>query len=320
MGVERVKVFLAYSCISIGSEICLKGIIPAAGLGTRMLPATKSQPKEMLPVAKKPVIQYIVEELEAAGIRNILIITGKNKRAIEDHFDRNPVLLAELQAKNKADQVRDLESLENLDIQIFYVRQAVPTGLADAVYKAKEFVGGDDFVVALGDTILDCENSPNHLSRLISYHNQSNALCTLSAEKIPMEHCNRYGIMDVENYTSSKSKPENDGRFVVKDLIEKPSIEEAPSNLAICGRYVFKADIFDYIEKVQIGKGGEKQLTDAIRLSRDAGLIASLQLSENERRYDTGTFPLYARAFVDFCLKDEEIGPELKEHLRNLKL
>ncbi|MHA1213306.1 MAG: UTP--glucose-1-phosphate uridylyltransferase [Candidatus Heimdallarchaeota archaeon] len=298
----------------------MKGIIPAAGIGTRMLPATKSQPKEMLPVAKKPVIQYIVEELVEAGIKDILIITGKNKRAIDNHFDRDPVLLESLKKKNQHAQIKDLEALENLDVEIFYTRQAIPTGLADAVYKAKKFVNGSDFVVALGDTIIDSLHQPNHLSKLIDFHRTSGALCSLSAERIPFEHCNRYGIMDVMDYISSKSKPTSDGRFVVNDLVEKPSMDESPSDLAICGRYVFNSKIFDFIEKIGYGKGGEKQLTDAIRLSREAGKIVALQLTEKERRYDTGSFPLYAKAFVDFCLKDEEIGPELREHLRTLKL
>jgi UTP--glucose-1-phosphate uridylyltransferase len=294
----------------------MKGVIPAAGLGTRMLPATKSQPKEMLPVAKKPVIQYIVEELVEAGIKDILIITGKTKRAIEDHFDRDPILLEELKTKNKVDQIQDLEALEDLHVQIFYVRQAVATGLADAVYLAKEFVNEDNFVVALGDTIIDSLKSPIHLSRLIDFHREVDALCSLSAERIPMEHCSRYGILDVNEYSNSKG---ND-KFIVKDLIEKPSLKEAPSDLAICGRYVFKPSIFEYIEKTAYGKGGEKQLTDAIKNSRSGGKIAALQLAKDERRYDTGSFPLYAKAFVDFCLKDEEIGPELREHIKNLKL
>jgi len=302
------------------SEDLLKGIIPAAGLGTRMLPATKSQPKEMLPVAKKPVIQYIVEELEASGIKDILIITGKNKRAIEDHFDRDPILLEDLKKKNKVEQVHDLEALENLEVQIFYVRQAVPTGLADAVYKAKEFVGNDDFAVALGDTIIDSAKQPNHLSRLIAYHREVNAVCTLSAERIPKDHCDRYGILDVASFNHKASTNESDGKYLVKDLVEKPSLKQAPSNLAICGRYVFSPVIFNYIEQIGLGKGGERQLTDAIRLLRREGTIAALQLASTEKRYDTGSFPLYAKAFVSFCLKDNEIGPELRSFLKNLEL
>jgi UTP--glucose-1-phosphate uridylyltransferase len=296
----------------------MKGVITAAGLGTRMLPATKSQPKEMLPVAKKPVIQYIVEELVEAGIHDILIITGKTKRAIEDHFDRDPILLQHLKSKNKYDQVKDLEHLDNLNFQIFYVRQAVATGLADAVYLAKEFVNDDDFVVTLGDTIIDSINTPNHLSRLIDYHQEIDALCTLTAERIPMEHCSRYGIMDVKEY--SKPSTKSNDKYIVNDLVEKPPIEEAPSDLAISGRYVFNPAIFDYIDKTPYGKGGERQLTDAIKLSMEGGKIAALQLADDERRYDTGSFALYAKAFVDFCLKDEEIGPELREHIKNLKL
>ena len=160
----------------------MKGIIPAAGLGTRMLPATKSQPKEMLPVARKPVIQYIVEELEKAGIREILIITGKNKRANDENFDRDPILLEDLRRRNKYHQIQFLEELENLNIEIYYTRQTIPTGLADAVYKAKNFVGDEEFVVALGDTIIDSANNPNHLQRLIDFHKNSGALCTVSTE------------------------------------------------------------------------------------------------------------------------------------------
>ncbi|MHA1126007.1 MAG: UTP--glucose-1-phosphate uridylyltransferase [Candidatus Heimdallarchaeota archaeon] len=291
----------------------LKGIIPAAGLGTRMLPATKSQPKEMLPVAKKPVIQYIVEELEEAGIRDILIITGKDKRAIDDHFDRDPILLADLKRRNKVAQVQDLEALESLDVQIFYVRQAVPTGLADAVYQAKRFVNGEDFVVALGDTIIDSNQKPHHLNRLINYHKETNAFCSLSTERIPPEHSSRYGILDVT------ACPEN-GHFTVNDLIEKPAIEDAPSDLAICGRYIFKPEIFNFIEKIEQGFGNEKQLTDAIRASRTAGKIIALELNDDERRYDIGSFSLYAKAFVDMCLKDNEIGPDLRAHLKQLAL
>ncbi|NHJ46501.1 MAG: hypothetical protein FK733_01815, partial [Asgard group archaeon] len=194
----------------------------------------------------------------------------------------------------------------------------VATGLADAVFLAKEFVNEDDFVVALGDTIMDSHTTPNHLSRLIDYHQEVDALCTLSAERIPMEHCSRYGILDVKKYSNPSNKSTD--KFIVNDLVEKPSIKDAPSDLAISGRYVFKPAIFDYIEKTPYGKGGEKQLTDAIKLSKKGGKIAALQLADNERRYDTGSFALYAKAFVDFCLKDEEIGPELREHLKNLKL
>jgi len=297
----------------------LKGVIPAAGLGTRMLPATKSQPKEMLPVARKPVIQYIVEELEAAGVRDILIITGKNKRAIDDHFDRNPVLLEDLRKRNKYHQVRFLEELEGLNVQIYYAQQTTPTGLADAVYKAKEFVGENDFVVALGDTIIESKYNPSHLEHLIDFHKKSNSLCTISVEEIPMDYCNRYGILDVKPYGDSKGNNSHDS-FTVNDLIEKPSIEEAPSNLAISGRYVFKPAIFDYIEKTTIGKGGEKQLTDAIKEMLPAGQITALSLNSHAVRYDTGTFPLYAKAFIAMCLKDEEIGPEIREYLSKINL
>ncbi|MHA1655166.1 UTP--glucose-1-phosphate uridylyltransferase [Candidatus Heimdallarchaeota archaeon] len=298
----------------------MKGVIPAAGLGTRMLPATKSQPKEMLPVAKKPVIQYIVEEMEAAGIKDILIITGKNKRAIEDHFDRDPILLEDLKKKNKVNQLHDLEALENLNVQIFYVRQAIPTGLADAVYKAKEFVGNDDFVVALGDTIIDSSQSPIHLARLIDFHRKAKAVCALSVEEIPLEHCNRYGILAVSPFLEEQKSTQTKGKYLVKDLIEKPSPKEAPSNLAICGRYVFSPVIFDYIKQVKVGKGGEKQLTDAMHLLRKEGRIVALQLAESEKRFDTGSFPLYAKAFVSFCLRDKEIGEELRAFLKNLEL
>ena len=296
----------------------MKGVILAAGLGTRMLPATKSQPKEMLPVAKKPVIQYIVEEFAQTGIKDILIVTGKNKRAIEDHFDRDPALLRELSTKNKVELLHELEALEELDVHIFYTRQAIPTGLADAVNLAKEFCCNDDFVLALGDTMIDCQTNPIHLKRLIDYHQEADALCTLSGERIPMELCSRYGIMDITPFSPSSETSE--GKFWVKNLIEKPSPEKAPSNLAICGRYVFKSAIFDYLSQVEPGKGGEKQLTDGIQLARSGGKIAALELGAGERRYDTGAFSLYAIAFVDYCLKDKEIGPELRKHLSTLDL
>ena len=297
----------------------MKGIIPAAGLGTRMLPATKSQPKEMLPVARKPVIQYIVEELEQAGITDILIITGKNKRAIDDHFDRDPIMLEELKQRNKFNQVKYLEELENLNVRIFYARQAVPTGLADAVYIAKEFVADDDFVVALGDTIIDSGENPVHLKKLVDFHKESNSICTISAEQIPMEFCDRYGIMDVQPYDSNV-KVEDNHHYFVKNLIEKPSIKEAPSDLAICGRYVFKPEIFNCIEKIDVGKGGEKQLTDAMKKSLEIGSSVALKLNKNEIRYDTGSFPLYAKAFLAMCLKDEEIAPEMIEYIKKLGL
>ncbi|NHJ04487.1 MAG: UTP--glucose-1-phosphate uridylyltransferase [Candidatus Heimdallarchaeota archaeon] len=300
-------------------KLKMKGVIPAAGLGTRMLPATKSQPKEMLPVARKPVIQYIVEELEKAGVKDILIITGKNKRAIDDHFDKDPVMLNDLKNRNKFNQVKFLEELENLNIQILYTRQAIPTGLADAVYKAKEFVGKDDFVVALGDTIIDSIKNPIHLQKLINFHKQANALCTISTEQIPIKYCDRYGILDVTPYNSTKNTVENH-HYNVKNLIEKPTIDKAPSNLAICGRYVFKPAIFDCIEKIDFGKGGEKQLTDAMIKLLEIGNIVALKLTEKEIRYDTGTFPLYAKAFLAMCLKDEEIGPELIEYIKKLNL
>lgn len=298
---------------------CLKAIIPAAGLGTRMLPVTKSQPKEMLPVARKPVIQYIVEELQKAGISDILIITGKNKRAIDDHFDKDPVMLEELKLRNKFNQVNYLEELENLNVQIFYARQAVPTGLADAVYIAKEFVGDEDFVVALGDTIIDSLNNPVHLKKLIDFHKESKSICTISAEQIPQEFCDRYGILDVQPYDSNKDK-ETNHHFIVKDLIEKPSPKEAPSDLAICGRYVFKTEIFDCIEQITIGKGGERQLTDAMKKSLNFGTTVALKLNKTEIRYDTGSFPLYAKAFLAMCLKDEEIAPELLDYIKKIEL
>lgn len=294
----------------------MKGIIPAAGLGTRLLPATKSQPKEMLPIGRKPVIQYIVEEMADAGIHEILIITGKNKRAIEDHFDRDPIMLADLQKRNKYHQVAFLEELENLNVQIFYVRQAVPTGLADAVYMAKQFVGEDDFVVALGDTIIHSDKSPNHLKRLIDFHKNSASICTLSAEQIPIEESKNYGILSAKPYHSTISN----GKYLIDDLVEKPEKKDAPSDLAICGRYVFKPIIFDYIERIGFGKNNEKQLTDAIRLSLEAGKITALKLSKNEIRYDTGTFVLFAKAFIAICLGDEEIGEEIRNYLSTMLL
>ncbi|MBC8456467.1 MAG: NTP transferase domain-containing protein, partial [Deltaproteobacteria bacterium] len=227
-----------------------KAVIPAAGLGTRLLPATKSQPKEMLPVGRKPTIQYVVEELYAAGIKHILIITSGQKRAIEDHFDIDVVLTNRLKRGNKSLSV--LDHVE-LDIQLFYIRQKVLAGLGDAIGLAENFVSDEPFIVALGDSIIKSEHPGSLLKRLMNTHLAHNAGATIAFREVERKNVVKYGI--------AVPKDEPGMEFELRDIIEKPTIKSAPSNLAVAARYVFSSDIFAYIEKTPPGAGGEIQIT-----------------------------------------------------------
>lgn len=272
-------------------------IVPVAGLGTRLLPATKSQPKEMLPVAKKPVVQYVVEELEANGIRQVLFITGKNKASIENHFDFDQELSRNLHEGGKEDLIAELE-FERLGVQFFYSRQRRQKGLGDAVLCGRHYTQDAPFVVALGDSIIGLHGSSQIVSRMIDLFESSGASCIIAVETVPRESVPLYGIV----------KPEGDisrGSFVINDLIEKPSVETAPSNLAIAARYVFAPDIYPALERTPPGKGGEIQLTDAIRLLLEQGKrVMGVCLNENEKRYDIGNFESYFEAFIEFALAE----------------
>ncbi len=288
-----------------------KCIIPAAGLGTRLLPATKSQPKEMVPVGRKPVIQHVVEEAVGAGIRQILIVTGAQKRTIEDHFDRNLLLEDTLRNKGNQEAIDEINFLEKTETQIFYTRQPEPTGLADAVMLGQNFVDGEPFAVSLGDTIIQSYAGGSFLWKLLDAHTRTGAAATVAVEKVARSDVHRFGIV----------KPQLADGLMMKlvDLVEKPSVQAAPSNLAIAARYVFEPCIFEAIGKTPRGLGGEKQLTDAMRLLLQEGKpVWGFMLDSNEKRHDIGNLRTYAAAFVDMCLRDPEIGPEFRRDLETI--
>jgi UTP--glucose-1-phosphate uridylyltransferase len=288
-----------------------KAIIPSAGLGTRLLPATIAQPKEMLPVGRKPTIQYVVEELSNAGIRDILIITGRNKRAIEDHFDTDYALLENLEERGKNKLLEEMKFLEKLKVNIFITRQSKPTGLADAVLLGEAFIDNEPFAVSLGDTIIKSSKSHiNYLKRLSTFHIQENAICTIGVEEVDIENVSKYGIID--------GIKKGNGIYIIKNLVEKPKKEESPSNLAINGRYIFNAEIFDCIKKTKIGFGSERQLTDSIKILLNRGKIWAIQMNEGEKRYDIGNPLDYAKAYVELSLEDPEISTGLRTFLKEL--
>ncbi len=275
-------------------------VVPVAGLGTRLLPATKSQPKEMLPVAKKPVVQYVVEELEANGVKQILFITGKNKTSIENHFDFDHELMRNLREGGKEDLLAELE-YERLSVQFFFTRQRRQKGLGDAILCARNFTQNAPFIVALGDSIIG--GASTIVSRAVDVFASTGAACVIAVEEVPRESVSSYGVV----------KPGADlgnGAFLIDDLVEKPSVQDAPSTLAIAARYVLAPEIYPALDKTLPGKGGEIQLTDAIRiLLGGARKIVGVRLAADEKRYDIGNFESYFEAFIEFALKEH---PELK--------
>ncbi len=284
-----------------------KAVIPVAGLGTRLLPVTKSQPKEMLPVGRKPAVQYIVEELEAAGIRDILLVTGRKKTAIEDHFDPDPELQQKLTASGNSDLLELLDFAE-ADTAFYYVRQSTQSGNGDAVRLGRRFCGDETFVVAFGDSIIKSNGHTSVLDRMIETHLTRHSSCTLAVERVPEEDAYKYGVV-------VPAEPAGE-RFDISDLIEKPARGAAPSNLAIAARYVFGPEIFDALAVTPPGKGGEIWLADAIRILLKQGRrVTCVTLNEEEQRYDIGNFESYYRAFVDFALADERYGYLLRQHL-----
>jgi UTP--glucose-1-phosphate uridylyltransferase len=285
-----------------------KAVIPASGLGTRMLPLTKTQPKEMLPLGRKPCIQYIVEELASVGVSQILFITGYKKRAIEDHFDKDNELNRTLSMSGQKDILEEL-AYEDLDISYFYTRQSVQAGLGHAVRCAKDFVGDDPFIIALGDSIIYSTEKDCLLSRMVQQYEKDRSSFVIGTRRVPMEQVQRYGIIQ------PKGDP-NGGIVEIEDLIEKPSVSNAPSNLAIAARYIMPAKIFDALDRTSPGKGGEIQLTDAIRLLLKEGMKGySVSLTDKEKRYDIGNFPSYYEAFLDFALRDEKYGYQLRQYV-----
>lgn len=270
-----------------------KAIIPAAGQGTRLLPLTISQPKEMLPVGRKPVIQHVVDEIRLAGVEHTLIITNKSKKAIEDYFDTSDPVPGE----------------------IFYMHQIVdrpdlnlPYGLAYAIGLSEGFVNNETFIVCLGDCIMKSNSSNLLLKRMIQTHEMHNAAATIAFEEVPLEKVCKYGIASPLSAVGDE--------FQLGDIVEKPCPKKSPSNLAVAARYIFEPEIFSYIRQTPEGHGGEIQITDAIRLLlKDGRNVWGVKLQENEARYDIGGFAGYFKAFCDFALLDEEVGEEFRQYI-----
>ncbi|HCC07730.1 MAG TPA: UTP--glucose-1-phosphate uridylyltransferase [Clostridiales bacterium] len=281
-----------------------KAVIPAAGFGTRFLPATKAQPKEMLPIVDKPTIQYIVEEIVKSGIKDILIITGRGKHAIEDHFDKSYELEEELRKSERRDLLEIVENVSNM-VNINYVRQGEAKGLGHAVYCAKSFVGDEPFALLLGDDVVDSEVPC--IKQLIDIYEEYDRTI-VGVQKVERKHVSKYGIVDVDGVS--------EGLHLVKNMIEKPSIEEAPSDIAILGRYVLSPKIFGYLENTKPGKNGEIQLTDAIQqLSKEEEVYA---YEFEGKRYDIGSKVGYLKATIEFALKRADINREFIKYLFTL--
>ncbi len=282
-----------------------KAVIPAAGFGTRFLPATKATPKEMLPIVDKPTIQYIVEEALASGIEEILIISGHAKRAIEDHFDSAPTLEAMLEKKHKDDLLAMVR--ETADINVHYIRQRHMNGLGDAILCARSFKGGEPFAVRLGDDVVYNEGTPA-LRQLMDVH-ESYGGSVLGCQLVPDDKVSSYGVVAGEEIAGADL-------LKVTDMVEKPDIGEAPSNMAVLGRYIISSSIFDILENTPPGKGGEIQLTDALKvLAKNEPVWA---FNFEGQRYDVGDKLGFLKATVEFALRREDLGTEFRAYLNDV--
>jgi UTP--glucose-1-phosphate uridylyltransferase len=285
-------------------------IVPVAGYGTRLLPATKSQPKEMLTVARKPIVQYVAEELVANGLSQILFVTSRAKTSIENHFDSDPELMRMLREANKTELLDELR-FEELQSRFFYTRQRVQRGLGDAILCGESFAGEQPFVVALGDSIVGLNAQSRAISRMVDLFESRHASCVVAVEEVPLDETMNYGVIRPDG--------SEDGFYRVLNLVEKPKPGEAPSNLAIAGRYVFSPLIFDMIRDVKPDKKGEIQLTDAIQTMCEEGKrVLAIKLPPQEKRYDIGNFPSYFETFVEFALADPVYGAEFRETVERL--
>lgn len=280
-----------------------KAVIPAAGLGTRFLPVTKAQPKEMLPIVDKPTIQYIVEEAVKSGIEDIIIISGRNKRAIEDHFDKTYELEELLAKKGKWDDLQEIQEITNL-ANIHYIRQKEQKGLGDAIYCAHRFIGDEPFAVLLGDIVLNAEKPA--LAQLIETYEKEQA-SVIGVQEVPMNLVNQYGVINPANGIE-KGKP-----IEVQGFVEKPRAEDAPSNLAIMGRYVLTPNIFKALEATRPGVGGEIQLTDAIELLNHSERIVAQDVVG--KLYDIGSKFGFIQATIEFALEREDLQERLRSYL-----
>jgi UTP--glucose-1-phosphate uridylyltransferase len=288
-----------------------KAVLPAAGLGTRFLPATKAQPKEMLTVVDKPQIQYVAEECVASGIEHIIIVTGKGKNSIEDHFDSAPALERFLEERGKHEQAELVRKISNM-VQVSYTRQKEPLGLGHAVLVARDLVGDEPFAVLLGDVLIP---GPNPATKQLIKVYESTGVGAIAVEEVPKDKTNLYGIVDGE---PAPQPPFGERLLRVRDLVEKPKPENAPSNLAITGRYVLPPAVFDCLERTKPGAGNEIQLTDALRiLAREQGLWAYIYEGIS---YDAGDKLGFLKATVEIALQNPEFGAPFRSYLKTLKL
>ncbi len=286
-----------------------KAVIPAAGFGTRFLPATKATPKEMLPIVDKPTIQYIVEEALDSGIEEILIISGHAKRAIEDHFDSAPNLERELEEKGKNDLLAIVR--ETADINVHYIRQKKMRGLGDAILCAKYFMAGEPFAVLLGDDVVYADKAKGQkpaLKQLIDIYDAYGG-SVLGCQQVPQEKVSSYGIVEGKEIAGSKL-------IKVSDMIEKPDVQEAPSNIAVLGRYIISPSVFEILEHTQPGKGGEIQLTDALK--QLSAIEPVWAYCFDGKRYDVGDKLGFLKATVEFALRREDLGPQFKAYLTDI--
>jgi UTP--glucose-1-phosphate uridylyltransferase len=283
-----------------------KAIFPAAGLGTRFLPATKAQPKEMLPLVDKPIIQYGVEEAVASGVKNIIIVTGRGKNAIEDHFDVSIELESFLESRGKRDQLEEVRKISSM-INVAYVRQGEPLGLGHAVFVAAELIGNEPFAVILADDVIDAD--PPALQQMIDVYEQVGGP-VLAVERVPADQVSNYGIVDVD-----PSVTLGNGIHAVRDLVEKPAREEAPSNLAIIGRYILTPDIFPVLKATASDKTGEIQLTNGLRQLLQQRRIYACEIQGT--RHDTGNKLGYLKAVVYFALRRADLREAFRAYLRS---
>jgi len=285
-------------------------VVPVAGHGTRLLPATKSQPKEMLPVGRKPVVQYVAEELVNSGIRRLLFVTGARKVSIENHFDEDSALVEYLRSTGREEELATL-GFSQTPVEYFYTRQRRQLGLGHAILCAKSLVGNQPFVVALGDSILGVHGRSRVVAEMLAEYQQSQPDLVVAVEEVPRQQVRKYGIIDPGQIQGN--------RIEIRRLIEKPTVEEAPSNLAIAGRYILNPRVFEELSRTPPGRGGEIQLTDAMQsVLESGGRGVAILIPSAERRYDIGNFGSYFRSFVEFALNDPEYGESLRTHLRGL--
>lgn len=283
-----------------------KAVIPAAGLGTRFLPATKAMPKEMLPIVDKPTIQFIVEEAKKSGIEDILIVTGKNKRSIEDHFDSNPELEQDLEKTGKKELLKLTQDITHLGVNLYFTRQPHPAGLGDAILRARSFVGDEPFAVMLGDDLMD--DKVPLTKQLIDRYEKTHA-STIAVMKVPHEEVSKYGVIEPADEIEK-------GLINVKSFVEKPAVDQAPSDYAIIGRYLLTPEIFDILAHTKPGRGGEVQLTDAIDTMNKTQRVFA-HVFEGDR-HDVGNKEGYLETSIEYGLTHPETKDDLRKYIINL--